>query len=61
MACRIEEEIAAAAAMPLPDEDEELMDWADLSKMLSGCHSLVLGLVGSFKRDINLRLRISQL
>jgi hypothetical protein len=26
MACRIEEEIAAAAAMPLPDEDEELMD-----------------------------------
>jgi hypothetical protein len=31
--CRIEAEIAAAAAMPLPDEDDEnIMDWADRSE-----------------------------
>jgi hypothetical protein len=30
--CRIDAEIAAAAAMPLPDEEDDNMDWAERSK-----------------------------
>jgi hypothetical protein len=32
--CRIDAEIAAAAAMPLPDEDGDNMDWADGSEFV---------------------------
>jgi hypothetical protein len=41
MASRIDKEIELAAAIPLPDEDDDNMDWSQ-PDAVSGCFSLVL-------------------